>query len=40
LGQFAFGALGDVAERCASEEIVLPVPMICRLPRLAISEVG
>ena len=40
LGQFAFGALGDVAERCASEEIVLPMPTIRRSPRLAISEVG
>jgi polysaccharide deacetylase family protein (PEP-CTERM system associated) len=40
LGQFAFGALGDVAERCASQEIALPTPAIPSFPRLAISEVG
>jgi polysaccharide deacetylase family protein (PEP-CTERM system associated) len=40
LGQFPFGALGDVAERCANEEMILPIPSDRPSMRLAISEVG
>jgi polysaccharide deacetylase family protein (PEP-CTERM system associated) len=40
LSQFAFGALGDVAEQCANQEIVLPMPAVRPSLRLAISEVG
>lgn len=40
LGQFAFGALGDVAERWASQEIVRVMPAMRPSPRLAISEFG
>lgn len=40
LGQFAFGALGDVADHCASQEIVLPMPAFRSSPFFAISKVS
>jgi polysaccharide deacetylase family protein (PEP-CTERM system associated) len=40
LGQFTFGPISEVARRCASQEIVLPMHSIRPSLRLGISEVG
>jgi len=40
LGQFAFGAISQVAQRCASQEIVLPMHPVPPDLRIAVSEVG